>query len=179
MEKVQRPIGLSIAGFDPCGGAGILADIKTFECLEVYGLAITTALTLQSETFFEKLQWRTNEELQYEIEFLFHHYPIKAVKIGIIKDNIMLQSILSVIPKKDIFIVWDPVISSSTSKSIFETPSLSQIKNLLKDIDIITPNAKEACVLSDKINIKEVQEPETEASLVAQNIAAQIAHRLL
>ena len=51
MEAV-RPIVLSIAGFDPCGGAGILADIKTFEQHKVFGLAVNTAQTLQTEDLF-------------------------------------------------------------------------------------------------------------------------------
>ena len=38
--ETNRPIVLSIAGFDPCGGAGILADIKTFEQHKVYGFAV-------------------------------------------------------------------------------------------------------------------------------------------
>jgi hydroxymethylpyrimidine/phosphomethylpyrimidine kinase len=41
-------IALSIAGFDPSGGAGILADVKTFQALEVYPTAVITALTAQN-----------------------------------------------------------------------------------------------------------------------------------
>jgi hydroxymethylpyrimidine/phosphomethylpyrimidine kinase len=48
----NRPFVLSIAGFDPSGGAGILADCKTFEQHKVYGLAINTANTIQTEMSF-------------------------------------------------------------------------------------------------------------------------------
>jgi hydroxymethylpyrimidine/phosphomethylpyrimidine kinase len=52
----KRPFVLSIAGFDPSGGAGVLADCKTFEH-QVYGLAIITANTIQTENEFYKLEW--------------------------------------------------------------------------------------------------------------------------
>ena len=53
-----RPFVLSIAGFDPSAGAGVLADVKTFEQHGVYGLAICTGLTLQTENEFHSVEWR-------------------------------------------------------------------------------------------------------------------------
>jgi hydroxymethylpyrimidine/phosphomethylpyrimidine kinase len=53
----NRPIVLTIAGLDPSGGAGILADAKTFEQHKVYGFAINTANTIQTENVFHKIQW--------------------------------------------------------------------------------------------------------------------------
>ncbi|MGZ3885503.1 MAG: bifunctional hydroxymethylpyrimidine kinase/phosphomethylpyrimidine kinase, partial [Bacteroidia bacterium] len=48
----DRKYVLTVAGFDPSGGAGVLADIKTFERHKVYGLAVNTAVTVQTETVF-------------------------------------------------------------------------------------------------------------------------------
>ncbi|MFI5135563.1 MAG: bifunctional hydroxymethylpyrimidine kinase/phosphomethylpyrimidine kinase, partial [Chitinophagales bacterium] len=48
---------ISIAGFDPSAGAGILADIKTFESLGVYGLGICSAITFQNENEFLGVSW--------------------------------------------------------------------------------------------------------------------------
>lgn len=153
MEKIQRPIVLSIAGFDPCGGAGILADMKTFECIGVYGMGVITAYTLQTENIFETIKWRTCKTIQNEIDFLLYHYLVKGIKIGIVRDAKMLECILSVSHKKNIFIVWDTVFKSSTNKNIFVKQSLSQIKNLLTHIYCITPNFEEALILSGKNNI--------------------------
>jgi hydroxymethylpyrimidine/phosphomethylpyrimidine kinase len=63
----NRPFVVSIAGFDPTG-AGVLTDIKTFEQHRVYGFAITTANTIQTENQFLSIQWtafvlRSIEEL--------------------------------------------------------------------------------------------------------------------
>ena len=51
----MRPYALSIAGFDPSGGAGLLADCKTLEANEVYGLGVCTALTVQNDVQFERV----------------------------------------------------------------------------------------------------------------------------
>ena len=46
--STNRPFVLSIAGLDPCGGAGVLADVKTFEQHQVTGFAVVTANTIQT-----------------------------------------------------------------------------------------------------------------------------------
>ncbi|MCL4482228.1 MAG: bifunctional hydroxymethylpyrimidine kinase/phosphomethylpyrimidine kinase, partial [Bacteroidetes bacterium] len=48
---------VSIAGFDPSGGAGILADIKTFEANRVRGMGVLSALTFQNDILFEGMRW--------------------------------------------------------------------------------------------------------------------------
>jgi len=54
---------LSIAGFDPSAGAGLLADIKTFEQHKLNGLSVCTAITLQTENKFFSIKWESiNEE---------------------------------------------------------------------------------------------------------------------
>ena len=55
----NRPYVLSIAGFDPSGGAGVLADIKTFESFKTVGLAVSTAHTFQTEDDFHGLEWHS------------------------------------------------------------------------------------------------------------------------
>ena len=57
MYNPTRPNILSIAGFDPSGGAGILADIKTFEQCDVYGMGVVSALTYQNDNSFERVEW--------------------------------------------------------------------------------------------------------------------------
>ena len=48
---------LSIAGFDPSGGAGVLADIKTFEQNGIQGFGVCTAITFQRDDYFDDVQW--------------------------------------------------------------------------------------------------------------------------
>ncbi len=155
MGEKWRPIVLSIAGFDPSGGAGILADIKTFENIGVYGVTVITAPTVQSHSEFVKMYWRTINHIVEEIDFLIHSYPLSFAKIGIIRDIDMLEEITRVLQKQKIKIIWDTVLESSTSKTIFKRQQIPLIKSYLKNIFCITPNFYEALLISNKSNLLE------------------------
>jgi hydroxymethylpyrimidine/phosphomethylpyrimidine kinase len=70
----NRPFVVSIAGFDPTAGSGVLTDIKTFE-QHVYGFAITTANTIQTENQFLSIQWTEIAFVLRSIEELFKTIP--------------------------------------------------------------------------------------------------------
>lgn len=143
--QADRPLVLSIAGFDPCGGAGILADIKTFEQLKVKGMAVITANTLQTEQRFYELNWQPVADLCRHIEVLMQFYSIPAIKIGIVQDTDMLQQIISTIREQNenTFIIWDPVLKSSTGYTFFTEKDSGALKNTLNQIDLLTPNLPE------------------------------------
>jgi len=149
--QAERPFVMSIAGFDPSGGAGLLADIKTFEQLKVQGLGICTAMTLQTELKFFDLQWRTIEEIVSEIDVLMNSYPVEALKIGIVKDAGFLNKIIKRIKlnNPEAKIVWDPVLKSTSEFSFFDLSTISQLKDTLQQIDLITPNYNEYKILQE------------------------------
>ncbi len=155
MGTTQKSIILSIAGFDTSGGAGSLADIKTFESTGTYGMAVITALTLQSEKKIESIRWRNMKNIQKEIQFLMKHYHINHFKIGIVRDAEMLCEILHLLHHKNTIITWDPILQSSSSNKIFNTRTLYEVKDLIKNIYCITPNIDESIILSGKDNINE------------------------
>lgn len=150
---MSRPFALCIAGFDPSGGAGILADIKTLEQHKIYGLGICSGITLQTENIFHSMHWEPLERVLEGIDFMLKNYPIKAIKIGILPNMNWLKSILQYIPK-DIPIVWDPVLRASSG---FEFMKKSEgIENILKKIHFLTPNTKEMDILiSSQKNLEE------------------------
>ena len=88
------PFVLSIAGFDPSAGAGVLADVKTFEQHRVYGFAINTGNTIQTENKFFEMQWTDLAFVLKSLEKLFNNYTIKAVKIGIVPSLEYLKEIV-------------------------------------------------------------------------------------
>ena len=98
MPKV-RPYCLTIAGFDPSGGAGVLADIKTFEQNKVQGLAVITANTIQTEDSFEKINWIEESMVVDQLMTLLNRYEIKFVKIGLIQSGEFLEKIISLLNK--------------------------------------------------------------------------------
>lgn len=145
----NRPYVLSIAGFDPTGGAGVLADIKTFEQHQVRGFAISTANTLQTEDQFYDIHWTDLSFVIRSVETLFQNYMIKAVKIGIIPDLHYLNQIISTIKlaSPDTKIVWDPVLKSTTQFDFLKITSHLDLHQILTQIDLITPNYNETELL--------------------------------
>ena len=147
--STNRPIVLSIAGFDPTGGAGVLADVKTFEQHQVTGFAITTANTIQTENEFFEIEWTDLSFVIRSIETLFQNYKIKAVKIGIVPSLDYLNQILSAIKgmSPTTQIVWDPVLKSTTAFEFINMDDQLDLYKILSKIDLITPNYYEAQIL--------------------------------
>src|SRR5512141_346887 len=101
--QALRNYALSIAGFDPSSGAGLLADIKTFEQHKVYGLGISSAQTLQTENEFFAIRWEQEKDVLQSIDTMLSFYDIKAVKIGIVENIGVLQKIVSLFHQKNKF----------------------------------------------------------------------------
>ena len=89
-----RPNILTIAGFDPSNGAGLTADIKTFEALKCYGLAVCTANTVQNDIEFKDCHWISKSVIKKQIEVLFTQFKIDVVKIGIVENWKILSEIV-------------------------------------------------------------------------------------
>lgn len=148
----NRPIVLSIAGFDPSGGAGVLTDVKTFEQHQVYGLAIITGNTIQTENEFIKMEWITIDFVLESMTILFNKYEIKAVKIGIVPTLEYLEQIVFQIKKlsQKAKIIWDTVLRSSTDFNFMDIENQIKLISILNQMDLITPNYKEILQLSTK-----------------------------
>lgn len=147
--SANRPFVLTVAGFDPSAGAGVLADIKTFEQRDVYGFAINTANTIQTEDTFSEIQWTDLAFVLKSIENLFDNYNISAVKIGIIPSLHYLKEIIFMIKKQSptTKIVWDTVLKSTTNFDFLEVQNQEILIEILKKIDLITPNYDEIQIL--------------------------------
>jgi hydroxymethylpyrimidine/phosphomethylpyrimidine kinase len=141
--SAERPFVMSIAGFDPSGGAGLLADIKTFEQHGVYGLGVITANTFQTEVEVSKVNWIPVPDIIEQIGLLASRWDVKWFKIGIVESSSALgqivQSILQQVPEAKI--VWDPVLRASSGFSFFQ--SGQDVSQMLKYVTILTPNLSE------------------------------------
>jgi hydroxymethylpyrimidine/phosphomethylpyrimidine kinase len=145
----NRPFVLTIAGFDPSAGAGILADIKTFEQLKTYGIAIPTAYTIQTENQFVEMEWVTIEKVIFQIELFLKAYKIEAIKIGIVSSLSDLKFIIQKIRSIDskVPIIWDTVLKSTTEFSFLEIENQQDLEFILQAIQLITPNQDEVLKL--------------------------------
>lgn len=153
----ERNYVMSIAGFDPSGGAGLLSDIKTFEQHKVYGLSISTATTLQTENKFHSVEWEKLETVLKSVDVLLNAYPVEIIKVGIVPSFDYLSQLVKHIKSKnaEIKIVLDPIIKSSTGFDFQKTIDKKELVSVLKNIYLITPNMQEAMLLTNTNDSKE------------------------
>lgn len=152
---MKKGIILSLAGFDPTGSAGILADIKVFSLFGLKGTGVPTTLTLQNTSIFEKWDPVDSYYLKRALELLFSDLPVLGIKIGMIGTLQNIKIIAEIIKrerKKISWIILDPVLTATLNFPLFSSDGfLEALKNeIFPYLDIITPNVKEAEVLTQK-----------------------------
>ena len=154
-----RSYALTVAGFDPCSGAGLTADIKTFEQHNVQALAVTTCITYQNEIEFDGLDYLSFAQIKRQIDILFRIYLIDFVKIGLIQDFKILSQLVDYLKSKNenIKIIWDPILKSSSGFALHSSFPKSELNSLLKAIYLVTPNLLEAQQLFGTANEKALQ----------------------
>ncbi|MCH2193664.1 hydroxymethylpyrimidine/phosphomethylpyrimidine kinase [Kordia sp.] len=152
----KRPHIVTIAGFDPSNGAGFTSDIKTFEALKCYGLAVCTANTIQDDIEFHSCYWTPIEVILEQISLLFKRFDIAYVKIGIVEDWQVLSKIIDRLLKlsPDIKIILDPVLRSS-SNFTFHSTDEAFFDQILDKIYLLTPNYDEIKQLYSDKNIEQ------------------------
>jgi len=152
MQKNERPYALSIAGFDPSGGAGFLADAKTMEAHRVYGLTVTTAITVQHESVFQGIEWVNLDLIKQQVVLLFQKYPVNFCKIGLIKNWFVLSEITDLLLSLNpaIKIIVDPIFRASAGFNFHQEVRLEHIENWLSKIYLLTPNAQELARIKEE-----------------------------
>ena len=137
---------LTIAGFDPSGGAGLLADVKTIEANKCNAFAVCTANTIQNENEFIEVNWIDENTIFAQLDILVKLYEFEYVKIGLIPSLDFLIRLINRLSIINCKLIWDPILSTSSGFNF--THDLSRLKEVLKDIYIITPNWNEIKKLS-------------------------------
>lgn len=144
MPKERSHI-LTIAGFDPSGGAGILADIKTFEQHRLLGMAVNTANTVQNDAEFLTVNWRSEAEIFDQLAVLLKRFSFPVVKVGILPSFALLVELKKKLGDQT-KIVWDPVLSASAGFDLQQ--NLGDVQSALKEVHCITPNWQEIQLLT-------------------------------
>ena len=161
---------LTIAGADPSSGAGIQADIRTFDRCGVHPFSVITAITYQSATDFYGYK-SLSDELDKQLDAILSNYPVKYVKIGMIPDIKSLDLIVNYIKKYDLVAVLDPVsISSAGERLSSEGLEIEIEKRIFPVIKILTPNISEASFYSNidfkNITMKNIDKLKEAASII-------------
>lgn len=137
---------ISIAGLDPSGGAGILADVKTFEQLGINGFAVCTAITLQTESEFKGISWIPVHQIELQLDTLLQKYDVEFLKIGLIQNLPVLDELIQSIRRKypRIKVIWDPVLRSSSGFEFHTDLQENVLYEILSQTYLVTPNNEEA-----------------------------------
>ena len=142
-------IGLSIAGFDPSGGAGISTDIKTMAAHGVHGCAVVTALTAQNPKKVFSVEPISTSYICEQIDSIFDEYSIKYSKTGLLYSKEIIQLVSKKVEEYDLSIVVDPVMVASAGDALAKKEIADYLKKyLLKKTLLVTPNVSEAEKLS-------------------------------
>jgi len=142
----KRPFVLSIAGYDPTGGAGVLADVKTFEQNKVQGMGIITANTSQTEDKFTAVNWVEEELIFKQLKLLCTQYQFDFIKVGLIPSLNFLEKLVHLPQLQNVKFIWDPILSTSSGFSF--NHELEKLNTLLKRLYLITPNWNEIKLLT-------------------------------
>ncbi len=145
---------MSIAGFDPSGGAGVLNDIKTFHALNVYGTGVITALTAQNVKRLDDILPVNCEFIEKQIDIILEEENILYAKTGVLYSSNIIKTVARKVDEYQLNIVVDPVMSSGTGGLLSKKDIANSLKKYLLPLaKLTTPNIFEAEILSGiKIN---------------------------
>ena len=150
MSLPKRLIGLTIAGFDPSGGAGVLADVKTFGAFGWQACAAITSVTFQNSTNFFGAEHQTAEVVRAQIEPLLKTFAIACAKTGMLPTRAVVLEVARLFRETDLPLpVVDTVIMSSSGHRLMEEDAMSElVSQLLPLASLVTPNIPEAQMLT-------------------------------
>lgn len=149
---------LIIAGSDSSGGAGIQADLKTVTSLGSYGMTAITAVTVQNTTGVKSVVSIDPKKIYEQIVFTSKDIKPDAIKIGMLHSTEVIKKVLKALEKIKVKkIILDPVMIAKGGARLIDEKAISILKKeLIKKVDLITPNIPEAEVLTEmKINTVE------------------------
>ncbi|MGZ8196367.1 MAG: bifunctional hydroxymethylpyrimidine kinase/phosphomethylpyrimidine kinase [Methylosarcina sp.] len=143
---LDRPVVLSFSGHDPCGGAGVQADIETLVSHRCHAASVITALTEQDSRNVKKLLPQKPEDIISQANTLLDDLPVKAFKIGLIGHPETALASRSVLARHaDIPVVLDPVLAAGGGTELAGEQLIAAIiETLLPLTTVLTPNSNEA-----------------------------------
>ncbi|MEO6390561.1 MAG: bifunctional hydroxymethylpyrimidine kinase/phosphomethylpyrimidine kinase [Pyrinomonadaceae bacterium] len=150
MSKSKQYVVMTIAGLDPSGGAGIIADVKTMMAFGCFPTAIVTALTFQNTTGVFGVRKQTAADVIGQIMPVVDDFRISAVKTGMLPNGAIISAIAELVRSKKLPApVVDPVVVSTSGHRLISRAALVVLmRDLIPVARIVTPNIPEAELLS-------------------------------
>lgn len=160
-ENRSKTTLLTIAGFDPSGGAGILNDVKTFHALGEYGAAVITALTAQNVDRVAGYFSVDVEFVEEQIDTILEADTVVYAKTGMLFSKEIVKAVADKVEEYNLKLVVDPVIVAGCGDPLFKGSMPRYLKKYLLPLaQLATPNIHEAQVLlhDPDVSIKDEEE---------------------
>lgn len=135
---------LTIAGSDSSGGAGIQADLKTFEAHGLFGASCITALTAQNTMGVYDIYKVEPKFIEAQIKSVLDDFDIKAIKIGMLFSQEIIEATKRALEGFKNPVVVDPVFISKSNSLLLKENAIESLKAIFEIAAIITPNMYEA-----------------------------------
>ena len=144
-ESPKPKVCLTIAGLDPSGGAGVVADIETFTAFGCYATCAITSITFQNTTGVFGAVHQTAETIRGQIEPILQDFTVDALKTGMLPTRLAIEETARIIRENNLQnIIVDPVVRSTSGFDLIDDDALrSLIENLFPLANLITPNLPE------------------------------------
>jgi hydroxymethylpyrimidine/phosphomethylpyrimidine kinase len=142
-----RPVALTIAGSDSGGGAGVQADLRTFQSVGVHGATAITALTAQNSAGVRAVEDASPGIVAAQIDAVAEDLGVDAVKTGMLANAAVVRAVAEGVRRWEIepVLVVDPVIAASSGDRLLDDQGLrALVAELLPLAAIVTPNLPEA-----------------------------------
>lgn len=143
---------MTIAGSDCSGGAGLQADLKTFQHFGLHGLTAVTCIVSETANIVRRVDPVDPAMMEDQILLMLKAFPLTVVKTGMLGSAEHVRRVAEIFRKRpDIKLVIDPVMVASTGDSLLEPDAVETYRSeLLPLAHVITPNLPEAATLLGK-----------------------------
>jgi len=144
--EMTRPVVLSIAGLDPSGGAGIVADIKTIAALGCFPAAALTSITFQNTTGVFGAEHQSAATLRAQIEPIVQDVTVAAAKTGMLPTAEIVAEVARLFAEGNLPApVVDPVVVATSGDVLIDDEAFEILKTKLFPLArLVTPNIPEA-----------------------------------
>src|SRR5690625_60977 len=170
MSKIA--CSLTIAGTDPTGGAGIQADLKTFQELQSYGMSVITSVVAQNTTGVQDIHHLPLEMIDEQLQSVISDMPVHAMKTGMIANIDMMEIIKKHISTNDLPFVIDPVMVATSGDTLISDDARDYLRDhLIPHCTVVTPNIPEAEFLTG-MKINNVETMKEAAKMIVHDFKA-------
>jgi hydroxymethylpyrimidine/phosphomethylpyrimidine kinase len=141
-----KPVVLTIGGLDPSGGAGIIADIRTFVAFNCFPTAVLTSITFQNTTGVFGAVHQTAATVRAQVDPIIQDLEVSAVKTGMLPTAEVVAEVAHLVREKMLpNPVVDPVMVSTSGYDLIGEEAFRVMKTELLPLAlVVTPNIPEA-----------------------------------